>query len=59
MYVLDVKAEGYNHIKFEVPTSDAVGNMVQLLYMLGVGVAEITVTYRDESPIDDGSDGNV
>ena len=59
MYVLDVKADGYNRMKFEVPTSEAVGNMVQLLYVLGVGVAEITVTFRDESPVNDGSDGNV
>ena len=51
MYVLKVDAEICDHITFEVPNSKAVGQMIQILFMLGVNVKKVTVTFRDELPI--------
>ena len=53
MYVLDVKADGYNRMKFEVASTDAVAKMLTILFKLGVGVTEVTVTFRDEIPVEE------
>ena len=51
MYVLEVEAEKWHTIKFEVPTGKAVGSLIQLIYTLGVGIGKVTVTFRDELPM--------
>lgn len=51
MYVLDVEADDFRRMTFEVKTSEAVGQMIKLLYTLAVGVKKVTVTFRDEMKI--------
>lgn len=52
MFVLEAKGENYNKMKFEVPTANSVGKMLNILFQLGVGIEEVVVSMREEIPIE-------
>mgnify|MGYP003292364349 CR=1 FL=1 len=53
MYILEVEAERYRTVKFEVPSSRDVGLLVQFIFKRGVSIEKVTVTYRDDIPVCD------